>query len=112
MAHLTQDTQTTIGLENTIRQQWSAGSKVKILSATTNDWVTAHIVTIHKDWLYCLLDDGDTKKIDRWDGSVQPHSTDTGDGGGEDDEDLVMRICAIYTQTQTRANTFAVYSFG
>eukprot|EP01083_Nonionella_stella_P190901 706932_1 len=78
----------TTGLENSIRQSWSAGSKVKILSSQSNDWVIAHIVTIHKDWLYCLLDDGDTKKIDRWDGSVQPVGTNDVIGDGEDDDDL------------------------
>ncbi len=36
------------GLENSIRQSWSAGSKVKILSSQSNDWVIAHIVTIQK----------------------------------------------------------------
>eukprot|EP01084_Bolivina_argentea_P048021 88510_1 len=73
------------GLENQIRASWTAGSRVKILSSSTNEWVIAHIVTIHKDNLYCLLEDGDTKKIDRWDASVQPEETG---GDGEDDEDL------------------------
>ena len=90
MTHQTQDTaSSTTGLENGIRQSWCAGSKVKILSSTSNSWVTAHIVTIHKDWLYCLLEDSDTKKIDRWDASVQPYGTGQDGEDGEDDEDLV-----------------------
>eukprot|EP01084_Bolivina_argentea_P048020 88509_1 len=83
MSHEPRDT--TGGLENSVRQSWCAGSKIKILSSTSKQWVVAHIVTIHKDWLYCLLEDGDTKKIDRWDASVQPMRTDD---AGEDDEDL------------------------
>lgn len=89
MTHNPQDTASSVGLENSIRQSWSAGSKVKILSTATNTWISAHIVTIHKDWLYCLLEDGDTKKIDRWDASVQPFGTGSDAGEGEDDDDLV-----------------------
>ena len=97
MAHQqTQDGSTPfdLGLEDSIRRSWSAGSRVRILSSASNDWVSAHIVTIHKDWLYCLLDDGDTKKVDRYDISVQPFAANTSSGtttggGGEDDDDIV-----------------------
>jgi len=89
-----------LGLEDSIRRSWSAGSRVRILSSVSNEWVGAHIVTMHKDWLYCLLDDGDTKKVDRYDICVQPFASDsgsnsmtggttaTGGGGGEDDDDI------------------------
>ena len=62
---------------DSIRRSWSAGSRVRILSSALNVWVSAHIVTIHKDWLYCLLDDGNTKKVDRYDISVQPFPANT-----------------------------------
>merc|ERR1719486_25785 len=90
MAHKQQDTSTDAGLENSIRQSWSAGDKVKILSAVSNDWVSAHIVAVNKDTLYCLLDDTSTKKINRWDATVQPFPENTNTtfgGGGEDDEE-------------------------
>ena len=93
MAHKEIDTESDVGLENTIRASWSAGSKVKMLSSTTNTWLTAHIVTIHKDWLYCLLEDGDTKKIDRWDASVQPFNTSAnGEEDDDDDDEVTLNI--------------------
>lgn len=112
MAHKIQHTETSsVGFENSIRTQWSAGSKVKILSSTTNEWLSAHIVTIHKDWLYCLLEDGDTKKIDRWDASVQPYGTGT-DTGGEDDEEEVYNIIYINANSHCMIIFCVIHSFG
>jgi hypothetical protein len=85
----------TLGLEDSLRQSWSAGSRVVILSSKSNDWMAAQVVTTHKDWLYCLFDDGETKKVDRYDISIQPlsdsmsPSTTTTGGDGEVDDDLV-----------------------
>ena len=85
-----------LGLEESLRESWSAGSRVVILSSTTKDWMAAQVVTTHKDWLYCLFDDGETKKVDRYDISIQPVSdsmspstTAMTGGDGEVDDDLV-----------------------
>ncbi len=87
--------------EEDVRRSWSAGSRGRILSSSCNDWVGAHIVTMHKDWLYCLLDDGDTKKLDRFDPMVQPFGVGTDSaagttgGGGEDDDDIVWCLHSL-----------------
>ena len=72
-----------------------------ILSSKSKDWMSAQVVTTHKDWLYCLFDDGETKKVDRYDISIQPPfddhgaadsvkiNTTTTSTNGEDDDDLV-----------------------
>lgn len=80
------------GFEEAIRSSWTNESIVKILGEN-NCWVIGHVITVAQDWLYCLLEDGNSKKINRWDPCIQPVMND-------DDEFNDELVC--YTHKSTK----------